>query len=464
MTAISRNNIIMVMTTTILFALASTGAMAATQDYVIYPVTTMDLRSGEALHSAIVKQTADSSQNPLVEAIELDKIGGEVFGSSQPQDLSPRALQNYLTQFAPTATELRVLSQPSGEANLDNYKNYVFASGAGIGTFVYHIEMGINGNHVDFQGRQGEWVFTGLARRARQATMDETASSRGHSTCTASKATANLYGASKYASLVAVKMPDLSDKAMLEGLETAYHHIVLHGRGERSVITISWGSKKVYSRYTPKDIWAARMENLLYELAVVGVVIVCAAGNHAQERRGLLARRKTIDTLPAVFGRWTGFPHPAPIHAVGNCNPAGKRYFESQTLDLRPQLHAPGVNCRCAGIHFPEDSQIFTGTSCSAPLVAGVIAGFLPLPNDLGAKERLDYIVDQLGWTRPDGGERVIWDRVDKANNPPFPSLSILGNTSSSQPSNTLLNSSAADWPDTSLPQLPWGLVQTAVA
>ncbi|KAL8865814.1 MAG: hypothetical protein Q9198_009152, partial [Flavoplaca austrocitrina] len=174
----------------------------------------------------------------------LDKIGGEPFATSQPEVLSPRALPHYLTQFAPTATELRVLSQPSGEANIDMYKNYVYASRAGENSFIYHVETGINADHVEFLGRRGEWVFTDLARRARQDTKDEAAVTGGHSTCTASKAIGNLYGAYKYATLVVVKMPDFSDKAMVEALRTAYHHITQYNRGYKSVITISWGSRR----------------------------------------------------------------------------------------------------------------------------------------------------------------------------------------------------------------------------
>ena len=159
----------------------------------------------------------------------------------------------------------------------------MYASRAGEDAFIYHVETGINSDHVEFHGRRGEWVFTDLARRARQDTKDEAAVTNVHSTCTASKATGNLYGASKYATLVVVKMPDFSDTAIVEALRTAYYHIIQHERGYKSVITISWGSQKVYRKNTPNDPWAKAMRDTLIRLDEAGVIIVCAAGNHAQE-------------------------------------------------------------------------------------------------------------------------------------------------------------------------------------
>ena len=146
------------------------------------------------------------------------------------------------------------------------YKNYVYASRAGEDAFIYHVETGTKADHVEFHGRRGEWVFTDLARRARQDTKDEAAVTGGHSTCTASKATGNFYGASKYATLVVVKMPDFSDKAMVEALRTAYYHIIQHNPGYRSVITISWGSQKVYGYRTPRDPWKIKMYETLRAL------------------------------------------------------------------------------------------------------------------------------------------------------------------------------------------------------
>ncbi|KAL8761044.1 MAG: hypothetical protein Q9184_002810, partial [Pyrenodesmia sp. 2 TL-2023] len=244
-----------------------------------------------------------------------------------------RATPVYETQHAPAATELRVISQPNGDANLNRHKNYVFRSRAGEESFIYHVETGINQDHIEFRGRQGEWVFTNSALFARQNVKNETAISAGHSTCTASKAAGNLYGAAKYAALVVLKMPDLSDASMLDGLNAALHHIRMHNRGTRSVLSISWGSQKINKKGDCIDIWASRMEYLLVLLAQEHVITVCAAGNHAQEPadRGV---RRTVDTLPAAFDPDSLFQHRVPVIAVIAVIAVGNCIFEHQCCRL----------------------------------------------------------------------------------------------------------------------------------
>ncbi|KAL9034715.1 MAG: hypothetical protein Q9180_005254 [Flavoplaca navasiana] len=261
-------------------------------------------------------------------------------------------------------------------------------------------------------------------------------------------------------------MPDFSDKAMLEALRTAYYHIIQHDRGYKSVVTISWGSQKVYGRGMHLDAWGKAMWDTLNLLDRAGVTVVCAAGNHAQRYWGRLART-FVDTIPATFDVYTDFPPLNFLIAVGNCNNVGKRYVDSQITKPTEQLHAPGVGARCADAHTRDGSLLWTGTSLcqAAPLVAGVIAGSIPWP-PFGeeAWTRRQFVLEKLMWTRPAGGEQVIWNRVDKANNPPSPSVSAGDNTSFLGSPHLLSNYSAADWPDTSLPQssLDWTLTADA--
>ena len=151
----------------------------------------------------------------------------------------------------PSASELRILSQPSGQPDLNRFPNYVYEDGAGEDSFIYHAEMGINGDHIDFQGRKGEWVFTPLSIRAGQNTKNQSpSSSNGHSTCTASKASGNVYGAAKDATLVVVKLPDWTAAAMQEILEVIVYHISTNKGGSRAVVNISWGSLERYSDFS----------------------------------------------------------------------------------------------------------------------------------------------------------------------------------------------------------------------
>ncbi|KAL8929058.1 MAG: hypothetical protein Q9208_001501 [Pyrenodesmia sp. 3 TL-2023] len=440
----------------ILLSAVILGIQALPEQYIIYPKIDLSLGKATAIGSAITSLSSDSSKviasqydplippmfwiaplteeaaaelkrHPWIEGVELNKIGGEFQESPGPLQATPI----YVTQHAPAATELRVISQPSGDANLNKYKDYVFPSRAGEASYIYHIETGINGDHNEFRGRQGEWVFTNLAVLARQNVKNETPLSAGHSTCTASKASGNLYGAAKYATLVVVKMPDLSDGSMMDGLNAAYHHIRMRNRGTRSVLSISWGSIKTYSRGDDLDLWARGMRDILRLLAKKGVITACAAGNNAQERADRRPRL-TVDTLPAAFDDENSF-----------------------------FLHAPPI--------IADGSSSFTGTSfCAntapkaAPLVAGVIAGILPLSKHVDPWwRRRTYVIDQLSWRRPNGGKTVLWNRVDQAHNI---LLDLNGNTSLTQFGDGSSNASAADWPDTSLPRVAsLGMGQTAV-
>ncbi|KAL8687996.1 MAG: hypothetical protein Q9218_005982 [Villophora microphyllina] len=436
------------------------GTRAAIQEYIIYPLPALDWTSISAVHSFIIRLAGEAGDSSKIKDVELNDIAGAFLDSPLRPDNTLQATPAYETQSTPAATELRMISQPSGEANLNKYKNYVYPANAGEGSFIYHLEMGINPHHDEFAHRHGEWVFTGLAIRAGQHTRDEAQYSKGHSTCTASKASGNLYGAAKHATLVVVKMPDLSRASMLEILHTVLYHIQRNRRRGRAVLTISWGSIKSYADGAEVDAWAQAMNEVILKLDVENVIIVCAAGNYANQG-GKPGFRNFVDTIPALF-TYSIVPAPLLI-AVGNCDLSGRKYFDSQRLyrDLT-QMHAPGVGVRCADALYSSSSHLATGTSYSAPLVAGVIAGFLPLLNTMSLSGKQAFLRRQLSWRRPNGGECVIWNRIDESHNPPFLTANNTGGFMDLAESST--NSSAADWPDTTLYQALHGTNETAVA
>ena len=60
----------------------------------------------------------------------------------------------------------------------------------------------------------------------------------------------------------------------------------------------------------------------------------------------------------------------------------------------------------------------------AAPLVAGVIAGFLALGQismPLDWEQLTDFLYNKASWRRGENGEYVIWNMVDKAHNEPIP-------------------------------------------
>lgn len=158
-------------------------------------------------------------------------------------------LWTYTTQTA-APTELRVISQSVGGPNIDikQYQNYVYRADTARMTYVYHAELGIDARHVDCLGRPIEWLYTGLAEFRGLNTRDEAPADPakpsiiGHSTCTASKAAGRILGAAKQATLVVVKMPDLTIASLSEVLPLIEQDILAKHRTRRSFVSISWGS------------------------------------------------------------------------------------------------------------------------------------------------------------------------------------------------------------------------------
>lgn len=275
---------------------------------------------------------------------------------------------NYSTQESPVAAELRALSQPRDGGPISRYPNYVYPAG-GIQSYIYHVEFGINREHQEFHGRDVEWLYTDLAIREGANTRTEAATGRGHSTCTASKAVGNLYGASKNATLVVVKMPNLGEASVYEVLDSVIHDVRSKKRTATSVVSMSWGRNEMVKPGLLTTL-ERRLEKQLNELIGMGVTIVCAAGNEALKPNGRGGTRLFIDTIPAYLAE-RSYDR---LIAVGNSDINGVRHPSSQEFSdpvwiHRPLIHAPGVDIKCASSTAPMGYRIWTGTSfCMSPL------------------------------------------------------------------------------------------------
>ena len=270
----------------------------------------------------------------------------------------------YSTQKSPVAAELRALSQPAESGDITHYPNYVYPVG-GRPTYIYHVELGINQQHQDFRSREIEWLYTELSRATGADIMTEATAGQGHSTCTASKAVGNVYGASKSATLVVVKMPNLEEDSVYEVLDTVIDDIDAKDRKMTSVVSISWGTKEVNN---PEVNWGTLLQRLVGQILTLvdmDVALVCAAGNAAQEPSVHGTSRLYADTIPALLGQlsWS-------FLVVGNSDINGARYPTSQ---LRPgsetfQIYAPGVEIKCASSSSSTGYTTWTGTSfCRSP-------------------------------------------------------------------------------------------------
>ena len=273
----------------------------------------------------------------------------------------------YGAQVSPVATELRALSQPAGSDSINHYPNYVYPLRRKK-IYIYHIEFGINQQHPDFENREVEWLYTESAREVGADTMTEAAAGGGHSTCTASKALGNLYGASKSATLVVVKMPYPDQDSAIEALDTVIDDIEDKAREGRSVVSISWDTTAIVSKEYLASPPALRLHGQINALLIMSVVIVCAAGNAARSRTPTGELRTYIDTYPPFISYSKITQWHENFLAVGNSDINGVRFTDSQQLRNSPQLYAPGVNIKCASNMSPTGYKTWTGTSfCELP-------------------------------------------------------------------------------------------------
>ena len=314
-----------------------------------------------------------------VRSIEINRDEIVDYGAIEAV-LSPNlaAVPAYSTQtLAPT--ELRVLSQPPGEADIYRYKNYVYRANHPIGSFIYHVEFGINSTHPDFAGRQLEWIYTRRAQELHQDTPTEAVHSNGHSTCTASKAAGMLYGASKVATLVIVKMADRSEASMDKVFGTIYDDITLKRRQGKSVVSVSWGSDRPLSYQFPHIPPYERlpahwqlMIDYIQKLYQISVLVVVAAGNNAASVGAQGRRREFVDSPPALLQLY--LPN---VVAVGNAYRDGARRWQSQLSDTvvsHNRLFAPGYQVSCADSATPKGYKTVSGTSfCTCPFLNLVI-------------------------------------------------------------------------------------------
>ena len=276
------------------------------------------------------------------------------------------------------SAELRMVSQPPGAEPVERFPNYVYRSDWKRDIFIYHAEVGINADHEDFRGRKIEWLYTGYTRRTGQAKTEESSSVnikpewRGHSTCTASKATGIIYGAAKDATLVVVKMPDYTYVSYLELFQTITDDIRAKDRRDTSIVSVSFGSEDPRNPLIPREPHWILLEKRLKDLALTeGVPVVMAAGDNAEERDKAGRFRLGIDTYPAYFTRESQFSNR--MIAASNCNLKGERWRTSQYQNNN-RLFAPGVDIKCASAFGPSFYQIQTGTSfceCSRAIKYG---------------------------------------------------------------------------------------------
>ena len=216
-------------------------------------------------------------------------------------------------------------------------KTYTYASSGG-GVSAYVIDSGIFAGHVEFGGRVRSGFTTVLDGRGTDDCM-------GHGTHVAGILGGQTYGVAKSVSLVAVRVLDCSgvttESQLIDGLDWV---IADHQPGVPAVANISIGGPP-----------SVLIDNAVQALFDDGVSVSIAAGNS-----GLSACGGSPGRVPSAL-------------TVAASNPADARPSFSNWGPC-VDLFAPGFSIPSAGIASPTATAIQTGTSMSAPHVAGAAA------------------------------------------------------------------------------------------
>ncbi|KAM0323245.1 hypothetical protein ACHAQA_008836 [Verticillium albo-atrum] len=222
--------------------------------------------------------------------------------------------------------------------------SYVFDSSAGEGTFSYFLDSGIYVDHVDFEGRA---VLGHVGAGA-----ETVASDLLHGTIIASIIGGRVHGVAKKTSLIGVRVTGTAVGSLswfLDGLSWTVNDIVSKDRVGKSVINMSllFGS-------------STTVNNAVQAAINAGIPVTASAGNSNVD---------TADWSPA------NLPDAITV-AASNSN---YRRWSRSNWGPTADLFAPGEDILAAGVQSPTATGRFSGTSESAPYVAGVVAYLLGL-------------------------------------------------------------------------------------
>ena len=216
-------------------------------------------------------------------------------------------------------------------------KTYTYSS-TGAGVKAYVIDSGIFAGHVDFGGRVRSGFTTVLDGRGTDDCF-------GHGTHVAGILGGQTYGVAKGVSLIAVRVLDCSgvttESQLINGIDWV---IADHQSGVPAVANISIGGPP-----------SVLIDSAVQALFDDGVSVSIAAGNS-----GLSACGGSPGRVPSAL-------------TVAASNPADARPSFSNWGPC-VDLFAPGFSILSAAIGSPTASAIQTGTSMSAPHVAGAAA------------------------------------------------------------------------------------------
>ncbi len=250
----------------------------------------------------------------------------------------------------------------------------------GVGVTVYVVDTGINAGHVDFGSRVVDGYTAFADGRG-------TSDCNGHGTHVAGIVAGSTYGVARSATLVPVRVLDCngtgSVSSVLAGLEW-----ILQQPRRPAVINMSLGG-------APSSV----LDLQVAAMVAAGIPTVVAAGNGNEDACGMSPARVPV---ALTVGATTETDVRAAFSNYGTC------------IDL----FAPGVNILSTSHGSATATAVGSGTSSSAPFVAGVAALCLERypaasPGAVAQTLRSQATADVLGGAGDGSPNRLLFSRID---------------------------------------------------
>ncbi len=267
---------------------------------------------------------------------------------------------------------------------------------------IYVIDTGIRTTHKEFEGR-ATWLINTVSDG-----IDTDMA--GHGTFCASEAAGKTFGVAKNAHLYAVKVLDSLGDGDLFTIQAGILQVLETSRlnpTRRAVASLSLGGTR-----------SVMLENAVASLAANNIVVSVSAGNSGAD---------SCSYSPAALG---GVPS-ANVITVGatdinDYRPAWSNYGQCVSIS------APGDTITAAWITSDSSTRTLSGTSMSAPLVAGVAALVLQQNMLISVAEVKRTI---LAWATPNivdyasvtgGGKNLLYSLIDLSVDTPAPPPPII--------------------------------------
>ncbi|QGI63879.1 hypothetical protein CEK27_007850 [Fusarium fujikuroi] len=327
------------------------------------------------------KWTADLSNEQVAQVKAIHGVKGVRpvprgrrcrLGIKSTHSLESQAQQEILYETQSGApTELVSISQPSTIPQLRDLKNYVHESHCGGQSFLYYVETGVafKAQREEFRNIASQHLLTDMAMENGDKPWfddddegEDDEDMHSHGTCGAGKALGTRFGVSKKATLIVVRMHEVTSEEFQAALELILADLEDHPeRQKNSVVTMSLTLGQDWE----EDDNLPGFTELFQKLFAMDVPLVCISGNIEEG-----FEEPEVDEYPPLMEG-----PDLPLIVVGSVDSTGNR-SEFSKGGPHVTLHAVGDPIEC----LPRDSKDpveRAGTSYAAPQVAGEIANLL---------------------------------------------------------------------------------------